>query len=108
MKETLRLNYYEEKDKFSYFCDVTEIMKEMIGDSVKSAKVFLGYIFKEDTFEEQERDKGFFKDACARLEKSFKDDKQIEINSDKKIIITFNNNNTIEFSAMDYAFLRKK
>lgn len=101
------LKFYEETEKFACFSDITDIIKEIMGDFVKSAEIFLGYIYKEDTEYEQERDKNLFKDVITRIINSFETERRITINSDQIVKIKFENGNIVELSSMDYAFLRK-
>ena len=66
----------EEEDKYCYFYDITPYIKYIIGEFVEKADIHLGYIFKEDTDFEQERDLLSFKDTACKIDKSFERQKE--------------------------------
>lgn len=97
----------EEEDKYCYFYDITPYIKYIIGEFVEKADIHLGYIFKEDTDFEQERDLLSFKDTACKIDKSFEKTKRIDIEHNSIIRITFTNKKRIEISSMDYGYLRE-
>lgn len=94
------------KDFVEYRYDITNYMRELMGDFVSSAYVQLGFVFKTDELNEQEEDIRRFYSEAEEIDKSFNEVKAFEVTNNKTIFVFFDNDKSIKFSTIDYAELR--
>ena len=92
-------------DFVEYRYDVTDYMKELMGDFVESAYIQLGFVFKTDELYEQERDINKFYSEAEEIDKSFENSKYFEVTNKKTIFVFFENGKYIKFSTIDFAIL---
>lgn len=93
------------KDFTEYRYDITNYMKELMGDFVFSAYIQLGFVFKTDDENEQERDIRKFYSEAEEIDKAFADSKSLEVTNNKTIFVFFGNGKSIKFSTYDFAIL---
>ena len=93
------------KDCIEYRYDVTDYMKELMGDFVESAYIQLGFVFKTDELYEQERDINKIYSEAVDIDKIFEDSKCFETTNNKTIFVFFENGKSIKFSTYDFAIL---
>lgn len=93
------------KDFTEFRYDVTNYMKELMGDFVYSAYIQLGFVFKTDDENEQERDIRKFYSEAEEIDKAFADSKSLEVTNNKTIFVFFGNGKSIKFSTYDFAIL---
>lgn len=93
------------KDFTEYRYDITNYMKELMGDFVYSAYVQLGFVFKTDFENEQEEDIRKFYSEAEEIDKSFEGTKSFEVTNHKTIFVFFGNGKSIKFSSIDFAVL---
>jgi hypothetical protein len=95
----------EFEDFTEYRYDITNYMKEMMGESVVSSYAKLGFVFKTDDENEQERDEKRIYSLAEDLEKMFEAERQFTIDSQISIYVYFDGGKFIKFSTMDFATL---
>lgn len=93
------------KDFTEYRYDITNYMKELMGDFVSSAYAQLGFVFKTDDENEQERDVKKIYSLAEDLDNMFEIERQFTINNSITIFVFFNNGKSVKFSSLDYASL---
>lgn len=93
------------KDFTEFRYDVTNYMQELMGDFVYSAYIQLGFVFKTDDENEQERDIRKFYSEAEEIDKAFADSKSLEVTNNKTIFVFFGNGKSIKFSTYDFAIL---
>lgn len=93
-------------DKKAYAYDISNYMKDIIGDVVYSAEIHLGYVFLEDSERDQRNDIAKFKDIARRIDDTFEKSKTIDLGNYNSIRIKFKNRKEIELSASDFGHLK--
>lgn len=96
MKYTIQ----EKDDVFSYFYDVTEVFKNIMGESLKKVLLQVGVVFKDEI----DNFNSIYKDRFEkRVTKFISDMKKGNVSTEymESIIFIFNNNNKIRFSSIE-------
>lgn len=93
------------KDFVEYRYDITNYMQELMGDFVSSAYAQLGFVFKTDDENEQERDIRKIYSLARDLDGMFEKESQLTINNTITIFVFFNNGKSIKFSTCDFAIV---
>ena len=112
------LGYYE------FFGDITDILKDLMGNSVKSAKISMGILFENEinilTGLPNIKDindqiiKDTLNENCEKYERSLSEirnmyevSKNLGCHSDKEIQIIFETGNSVNISTLDYLCIEK-
>lgn len=95
----------EFKDFTEYRYDITNYMKELMGDFVSSAYAQLGFVFKTDDENEQERDIRKIYSLAEDIDSMFEQESQFTINNSITVFVFFNNGKSVKFSTIDFAVL---
>ena len=94
-------------DFTEYRYDVTNYMRDLMGDCVKFAYAKVGVVFKTDEIDEQDKDIRRMYSVAAEIDKNFESSGDYEITSDKLLYIFFEGGKSIEISTYDFAYLGK-
>lgn len=95
------------KDFTEYRYDITNYMKELMGDFVSSAYAQLGFVFKTDDENEQDRDIRKIYSLAEDIDNMYEKESQLSINNNITLFVFFNNGKSVKFSTIDFAVFGK-